>query len=56
MPIRRGEIYFVDLGPTIGREQSGRRPVVVVSRDEINVQPLVVMVVPGTRRAKAPIP
>jgi mRNA interferase ChpB len=27
----RGEIYMVDLEPTLGREQRGRRPVIVVS-------------------------
>ena len=26
MPILRGEVYFIDLGPVIGREQAGRRP------------------------------
>jgi hypothetical protein len=29
--IRRGEIYFVDLNPVEGREQSGYRPVLVLS-------------------------
>ena len=46
--IRRGEIYFVDLDPAKGREQRGRRPVLVVSVDAINSQPLVVTVVVGT--------
>src|SRR5438034_11654694 len=46
--IGRGDIYFVDLNPTRGREQSGRRPVLVVSTDAINRQPLVVSVVVGT--------
>lgn len=54
MAVRRGDVYFVELGPTIGREQAGRRPVVVVSNDTINAKPLVVMVVPGTRATKAP--
>lgn len=45
----RGEIYFVDLSPVQGREQAGRRPVLVISRDEINQQPLVVTVVIGTK-------
>lgn len=46
----RGKIYFVDLGPVIGREINGgkRRPVVIVSIDDINRKPLVVTVVPGT--------
>jgi mRNA interferase MazF len=50
--VQRGEIYFVNLDPVIGREQQGRRPVVVVSVDEINAAPLVVIVVPGTDGAK----
>src|SRR5262249_12705585 len=56
MPIRRGEVYFVALGPTLGREQFGHRPVVVVSNDTLNSLPLVVTVIPGTRKARAPIP
>ena len=40
--IQRGEIYFVDLNPTQGREQSGHRPVLVLSIDSINKLPLVV--------------
>ena len=46
--MKRGEIYFVNLNPVIGREQQGRRPVLVVSNDNINSLPLVVTVVPGT--------
>jgi mRNA interferase MazF len=46
--MRRGEIYFVDLSPVVGREQAGRRPVLVLSIDAINQAPLVVTVVPGT--------
>jgi len=42
----------VNLDPVIGREQGGTRPVVVVSRDEINSKPLVVQVVPGTSGAR----
>jgi mRNA interferase MazF len=46
--IRRSEIYFVSLDPVNGREQAGKRPVLVVSSDAINAQPLVVTVVVGT--------
>ncbi|HKI37267.1 MAG TPA: type II toxin-antitoxin system PemK/MazF family toxin [Gemmataceae bacterium] len=49
--MQRGEIYFVDLDPVVGREQAGVRPVVVVSIDTINQLPLVVTVVPGTNGA-----
>ena len=49
MAIQRGEIYFIDLDPTKGREQAGKRPVVVLSVDAINRMPLVVTVVIGTK-------
>ena len=52
--IRRGQIHFVDLRPTQGREQTGRRPVLVVSSDAINRQPLVVTVVVGTDARNVP--
>ena len=49
MAILRGEVYFVELGPTRGRElDDKRRPVIIVSSNEINRKPLVVVVVPGT--------
>jgi mRNA interferase ChpB len=34
--VDRGEIYFVDLNPTAGREQRGHRPVIVVSPSPFN--------------------
>ncbi len=52
--IRRGQIYFVNLNPIRGREQAGRRPVLVVSADAINRQPLVVIVVVGTKSSNFP--
>jgi mRNA interferase MazF len=52
MTIHRGNVYFVNLNPTVGREQAGKRPVVVVSNDLINSKPLVVVVIPGTRGSK----
>jgi mRNA interferase MazF len=33
---RRGEVWLVDFGEPVGREQSGRRPAVVVSADALN--------------------
>jgi mRNA interferase ChpB len=32
--MKRGEIWFVDLEPTVGKEQRGKRPVLVVSTEE----------------------
>lgn len=52
--IRRGQIYLVTLAPTRGREQAGRRPVLVVSADAINRQPLVVTVIVGTDATRVP--
>src|SRR5712691_7445544 len=52
--ISRGSIYFVNLTPTKGREQAGSRPVLVVSSDAINRQPLVVTVVVGTDAQHVP--
>lgn len=34
--ILRGEVRWAELGPTQGREQSGRRPVLVLSHDVFN--------------------
>ncbi len=34
MPIRRGEIYFVNLNPVEGREQAGNRPVLVLNSED----------------------
>jgi mRNA interferase MazF len=49
MSLRRGEVYFVNLNPVQGREQSGQRPVLIISNNSINQLPLVVTVVVGTK-------
>ena len=54
MVIQRGEIYFIDLNPTQGREQAGQRPALVLSIDAINRLPLVVTVVAGTTGENIP--
>lgn len=36
MKIERGEIWWINLDPTVGREINKRRPCVVVSTDAIN--------------------
>jgi mRNA interferase MazF len=48
MNMRRGDVYEAVLDPPKGSEQSGRRPVVIVSRDAINQNASVVVVVPLT--------
>lgn len=50
---RRGEIWLVDFGEPGGREQSGRRPAVIVSADPLNDSRAgVVIVVPTTTTAR----
>ena len=34
--MRRGEVYWADLAPRSGSEQSGKRPVIVISDDGFN--------------------
>ncbi len=46
---RRGEVWLVDFGDPLGREQSGSRPAVVISSDLLNDSRAgVVIVVPIT--------
>lgn len=48
---RQGEVWFADLDPTRGREQAGRRPVVVISVDQLGTGPSeLCVVVPLTSR------
>jgi mRNA interferase MazF len=50
-PLRPGDVWLADLSPVIGSEQSGRRPVVVVSGPRHLALPhAVVFVVPVTSR------
>ena len=46
---KRGEIWLADLRPTRGREQTGRRPVLILSVDLFNAGPAdLIVVVPLT--------
>lgn len=49
--VRRGDVFNARLNPTEGSEQAGTRPVVIVSRDAINKNSSVVVVVPLTKAA-----
>jgi mRNA interferase MazF len=44
----RGDVYEASLNPVEGSEQGGSRPVLVVSRDAINKNSPVVIVIPFT--------
>ncbi len=48
----RGEIYQANLNPTVDSEQSGNRPVLIVSRDSINRSSPVIVIVPITKYKK----
>lgn len=53
--VRQGEVYFVTLDPTIGREQRGHRPVVVLSPQSFNLRtgtPLIAAITTGGEFAK----
>jgi mRNA interferase MazF len=38
-PARQGEVWFASLDPVKGREQAGRRPVLIVSVDQLGTGP-----------------
>jgi mRNA interferase MazF len=49
--ILRGDIYWADLDPARGREQSGRRPVLVISHETFNTPSETVIALAITSRA-----
>ena len=50
----RGEVWLVDLDPTRGREQAGKRPALVVSTNGFNKSPAdLVVIVPITSKDKS---
>lgn len=55
--IKRGEIYFADLRNTVGSEQGGMRPVVVIQNDVGNLNSPTTIIIPITsRKQKNPMP
>ncbi len=48
--IKRYEIYFADLNPTIGSEIKKVRPVVIISQDEMNKHLETVVICPLTSK------
>lgn len=53
---RRGEVWLVDFGDPIGREQSGTRPAVVVSADPLNASRAGVAIVAPTTTTPRGLP
>lgn len=50
MPLEPGDIYWVELDPVRGSEQTGRRPAVIVSGIEFNVRSPRIIICPITSR------
>jgi mRNA interferase MazF len=46
--MKRGEVYEARLDPVEGSEQGGTRPVIIVSREAINLRSSLVIAVPCT--------
>jgi len=53
-PILRGEIYYAALDDTIGSEQAGQRPVIVLQTDLLNRSSPTAIVAPITSIIKHP--
>lgn len=52
----RGEVWLADLNPTRGREQAGRRPVLVISEDLFNEGPAALVIVLPMTSTLRPVP
>lgn len=50
--MKRGEIYFADLDPTIGAETQKRRPVLIVSNNANNKVATTITIIPITSNVK----
>lgn len=48
MGFRYGDVVYADLDPSVGHEQSKRRPLIVVSNDVFNTRCSLTMVIPIT--------
>ena len=52
MKVKRGQLYFADLSPSIGSEQAGVRPVLVLQNDRYNAKSPTTIVAAVTGRHK----
>lgn len=56
MQVKRGEIWFADLGSAFGSEQGGDRPVLIIQNDVGNAHSPTTIVAPLTAARKKPLP
>ncbi len=55
--VKRGEIYYADLSPVIGSEQSGIRPVLIIQNDrDNNSSPTTIVAAITSSKTKAELP
>ena len=52
----RGEVWLIDFGDPVGRQQANRRPAVVVSADALNESPAGVLIVVPTTTTRRGLP
>jgi len=55
--VLRGEVWWASLDPTVGSEQAGRRPVLIIQNSQLNAFTATVLAIPLTsnlRRAQLP--
>ena len=56
MLIKRGDIFFADLRPCVGSEESGIRPVLIVQNDVGNKHSPTIIVIPLSTAKKKKLP
>lgn len=56
MSIKRGDIYYADLSPVVGSEQSGIRPILIIQNDIGNKFSPTIIGVPITSKVKSNLP
>jgi len=56
MIVRRGDIFYADLSPVVGSEQSGIRPIVIIQNDIGNKYSQTVIAVAITSKVKNKMP
>jgi mRNA interferase MazF len=56
MPVRRGDIWWIDFGVPRGSEQGGRRPALIIQNDSGNTSSSTTIIAAITSQKKVPYP
>ena len=54
--MKRGQIYYADLSPSVGSEQGGKRPVLIIQNDVGNKYSPTTIIAPITSQTKTKVP